>query len=184
MFEQKNNITKKFLLSTLVFVVSFSIGFYITNKLISNDYTDLEYKYSTKENKNRGNDFSFKGDYDLKNSIITYKKDKTNDGINIIVARSRAEGVDFEKTLLIDMEGNVLHKWETDFNYPHKGTRTVNNDHLLLRLFPNGDALITTFNKGLARLDKNSNVIWNIEDRFHHDVRFYDEYIYSLSLGN
>jgi hypothetical protein len=93
------------------------------------------------------------------------------------------------KAKLIDMEGNVLHRWQSTFSEiwpraPHVIDR-ARNDHLIhwhgAHLFPNGDILFNfeggnfPYGGGLVKLDKDSRVIWALPRNTHHDVFVEDD---------
>jgi len=76
---------------------------------------------------------------------------------------------------LVDASGEIVHRWNTDaFDDAGKGTFAA-------RMLPDGSIIAGTPERGIARIDWNSNVIWKREGRFHHDVN-YDEQgqIYAL----
>ena len=88
--------------------------------------------------------------------------------------------------VLIDMDGRVVHEWRKRFreiwpNPTHLSASEVVAPELILwrraHLFPNGDVLvvyigwgITPWGYGLAKLDKNSDLLWRYDARVHHDV--------------
>lgn len=85
---------------------------------------------------------------------------------------------------LIDMNGDVVHRWHRPFSTVWDKSWAVSrprkDEHVHFRkarLYPNGDLLVvyeasgdTPYGYGLAKLDKNSNVIWTYRGRAHHDV--------------
>jgi hypothetical protein len=86
--------------------------------------------------------------------------------------------------VLTDMKGNVVHKWRKSFRDIWPSARHIKDptpdDKVFFsscRLFPNGDLLAsfqttsdTPYGYGLAKLDKDSNVIWTFEDNVHHEM--------------
>ena len=91
------------------------------------------------------------------------------------------------RAILIDMRGEVVHTWHVPFSQlwpapPHlrgridNGAVYFNDGHL----YPNGDLLVViegpinvsnpSNGYGLAKLDKDSNVIWKYAGNCHHDV--------------
>lgn len=60
---------------------------------------------------------------------------------------------------LIDMEGEVVHKWSDGFSQWHH-----------VELLPDGDLLGVVQNRGLFRLNWQSEVEWVVSMLFHHDV--------------
>ncbi len=91
---------------------------------------------------------------------------------------------------LIDMDGNVVHEWRRRFDEawqapPHIRSfadeeRSYWADKVYWRrvhLYPNGDLLVlfespyrTPYGFGLAKLDKDSNVLWTLSENAHHDT--------------
>jgi hypothetical protein len=116
------------------------------------------------------------------------KPDKTFDGYTLCMLASL--GARSTQASLLDMHGRTVHKWSIPFsrvwdNPPH--LRTLNRlgtpiqDRLVCffggHLYPNGDLLVvfhgmenTTNGYGLAKLDKDSNVVWKYAANVHHDV--------------
>lgn len=87
------------------------------------------------------------------------------------------------QSMLIDMEGKVLHRWRLTFSSiwpdpPHVARPLP--DSLIIcvnaQIFPNGDLLAslhgdgdTPYGYGLVKLDKDSNVVWTYDANAHHD---------------
>jgi hypothetical protein len=99
---------------------------------------------------------------------------------------------------LIDMNGNVVHKWSRPFSSvwtPVSGIKKpVPDSHVYFRqahVFPNGDLLAiyegagdTPYGYGMVKLDKNSNVLWTYWGRTHHSFDIGpDGRIYALTQG-
>ena len=97
---------------------------------------------------------------------------------------------------LIDMRGNRVHQWSRPFSQvwpnPSHVKHKVSDDAIhwfRCRPFPNGDLLAvyqadtdTPHGYGLAKLDKNSNLLWASSDNFHHDLDIGDDgKIYTLT---
>lgn len=95
-----------------------------------------------------------------------------------------------QEAVLIDMDGNAIHKWARRFDeiwekaphlpdYEEQG-REYWADKIYWRrahLYPNGDILVifetpfrTPYGLGIAKLDKDSNVIWKLDKNIHHDI--------------
>ena len=110
--------------------------------------------------------------------VTVYNREKAYDGLTLVTSG------DFSGAQLLDMDGKVVHEWRASFKKafpvaPHvKGH--VREEWVYWRkawLFPNGDVIAvyemsgdTPYGYGLAKLDKDSNVIWNYPERVHHDV--------------
>jgi hypothetical protein len=109
------------------------------------------------------------------------KPGKTCDGFTLCMF-----GTD-SRAVLLNMRGDVVHEWHVPFSrlWPqptHLGGRVddaqvyFNDGHL----FPNGDLLVVVEGPidlanpsngcGLARLDRDSNVLWKYGQKCHHDV--------------
>jgi hypothetical protein len=76
---------------------------------------------------------------------------------------------------LIDMRGEVLHRWAKTFEevWPGvegPGDRRSRQFWRRVRLFENGDLLAIWDGHGLVRLDKDSRVIWKRLNGAHHDL--------------
>lgn len=120
---------------------------------------------------------------------VSYKKDKANDGLTFFA------GPD-ESAYLIDMDGKILHKWHKPFyeiwpNPPQivtQGPEETIYWHTA-KLFPNGDIIAVyqginqlPYGGGIARLDKDSKVVWKADIAAHHDFDIADNgNIYILS---
>jgi hypothetical protein len=109
------------------------------------------------------------------------RPDKTCDGFTLCMYGGGTRAV------LINMRGEVVHQWHVPFSKlwaapPHLGgwiddsAVYFNDGHL----YPNGDLLVViegpinaanpSNGYGLAKLDKDSNVIWKYPEKCHHDV--------------
>jgi hypothetical protein len=82
--------------------------------------------------------------------------------------------------LLVDMDGRVLHEWRKPFaeSFPdatppigNKAFDTFARAHL----DANGDLLVIYDGEGIAKLDKDSNVIWANHNGSHHDLAVDDD---------
>jgi hypothetical protein len=72
---------------------------------------------------------------------------------------------------LVDLDGNVLHRWNTDparlFPGKASGNSYIHGTHL----FPNGDLLLNIEYFGMARLDACGNVKWTLDQpATHHSI--------------
>jgi hypothetical protein len=120
------------------------------------------------------------------------KEDQAYDGLTLYTTDVGAQA------LLIDIHGDVVHKWEAPFRrvWPNPAKEHVRNpvaDTAITffgcHLFPNGDLLAvyhgqgdTPYGYGLAKVDKDSNVLWRYDANVHHDVDVGDDgTIYALT---
>jgi hypothetical protein len=88
------------------------------------------------------------------------------------------------QAFLLDMRGNVVHRWAIDFSKVWPNPVHLSDpvhDSLVCffgcRLYPNGDLLVVFHGLenvakgyGLARLDRDSHVVWRYSAKVHHDV--------------
>ncbi len=87
--------------------------------------------------------------------------------------------------VVIDNEGNELHKWAMPFYQAwHNDIQHLKNplpESFILwfgfHVYPNGDLLVnyharsdTPYGYGLIKLDKDSNILWKISDHIHHTL--------------
>jgi len=85
---------------------------------------------------------------------------------------------------LISMEGEVVHEWRRPFSTVWNETSPIRDSqpdsHVYFRkamVYPNGDLLVvyegsgdTPFGYGVAKLNKNSELIWSYFGHAHHDI--------------
>jgi hypothetical protein len=112
--------------------------------------------------------------------------EKTCDGFTLLMYGGNS------RAMLVDMRGNVVHRWHIPFSqlWPdptHVGGRVedaavyFNDGHV----FPNGDLVVVvegpanqnTWSNGygLAKLDKDSHVLWKYAHKCHHDLDVGDD---------
>jgi hypothetical protein len=99
---------------------------------------------------------------------------------------------------LVDLDGNVVWSWELPFHdawpNPVHLRKTAKEENIFWRkavMYPNGDLLViydgvgvTPGGHGLARIDKDSRLLWKFSDAAHHDVQVDDAgNIYTLTYG-
>jgi hypothetical protein len=79
--------------------------------------------------------------------------------------------------LLMDMDGEVLHSWRAEFrsvfpDHPKAGpVEPSRNFWRVARLLPNGDLIAIWELYGLFKLDRDSNLVWALQVRAHHDLQ-------------
>ncbi len=76
--------------------------------------------------------------------------------------------------VLMDMDGNVLHVWRREFGdiwpeYPEDQYDENMEYWRTAELLPNGDVLVIFEGLGIARLDRDSEVVWSHLGGEHHD---------------
>ncbi len=91
-------------------------------------------------------------------------------GLNLMVSGHAPEAV------LMDMKGNVLHRWRRAFQDVWPGPLPADEGQLnttywrRAHLFRNGDLLAIFEGIGLIKLDKASNLLWAYRGHCHHDI--------------
>jgi hypothetical protein len=110
------------------------------------------------------------------------RPDRTFDGFTLcIYAKMQTSNT---RAFLLDMRGTVVHTWSVPFSRVWSSPPHMNpppDDALVCffgcHLCPNGDLLVVfhglekfAAGYGLAKLDKNSNVLWRYPAHVHHDV--------------
>jgi hypothetical protein len=110
------------------------------------------------------------------------KPGKTFDGFTLYICGSLE--LSSTQAFLMNMRGEVVHHWAVPFSEvwplaPHIHLPIKDNQVGFFdgHLYPNGDLLVVfhTLEKlvngcGLAKLDKNSNLIWKYDGNIHHQV--------------
>jgi hypothetical protein len=113
--------------------------------------------------------------------VVRHDRDRAHQGWNLYVTMHAQEA------RLLDMDGEVLHVWRgnpRETEMPRRGKlppwwRTVHP-------FPNGDILAQTDYGSLARLDRDSKILWVFKDTTHHDFDVRDDghiFVLTRSLG-
>lgn len=104
-------------------------------------------------------------------TISTYDPELAHPGYNVYVSGHAPEAY------LIDMEGQLLHTWRKPFEeiWPDESLPNFAEQHMKLffrqfYLFPNGDLIVNFELFGVAKLDKESNVLWSHKGFAHHDI--------------
>ncbi len=116
--------------------------------------------------------------------------DKTFDGFTLYTTTEGA------RATLIDMRGETVHQWELPFRKawpraPHVDSPVSDESIHWFRchLYPNGDLLAvyvtdadTPYGYGLAKLNKDSQLLWAYPGRVHHDIHVAEDgTLYTLS---
>ena len=103
-------------------------------------------------------------------NLTVFDEGRSESGLNFYLSGHGAEAA------LADMRGNVLHRWSVDFTdvWPDleemshlKWTHFIRRAHL----FENGDILAVWDSVGIARIDKDSKVVWTRPNMAHHDLQ-------------
>ncbi len=109
-------------------------------------------------------DGTYDPDSDLADVVVN-DAEKTSPGYNFYSSRQQAGA------RLIDMQGRELHRWHS--NDEGHWQHAV--------LLPNGDVIVIVKDRRLSRYDKDSNPIWSVKGRFHHDLWIHGDEIYVLA---
>jgi outer membrane protein assembly factor BamB len=121
---------------------------------------------------------------DSANPVVRHEPSAAWQGLNLYM-HTGVQGA-----TLIDMDGSVVHEWRLRFDEAWETAPQVKSyaeeeraywaDKVYWRrvhLYPNGDLLVlfespyrTPYGFGLAKLDKDSNVLWKLSGNAHHDT--------------
>ncbi len=110
---------------------------------------------------------------DSRINVTVYDKKEAFDGVNLYNSGHSPEA------FMIDMDGNVIHRWHYDFDKAFPGATytklEVQSKSDLdywrrIHLFENGDLLAIYEGYGIIRIDKNSKLLWKLNCGAHHDL--------------
>ncbi len=101
-------------------------------------------------------------------NITMYDPENAYNGYNFLISAHAPEAV------LMNMQGDVLHKWRCDLTraWPDYTPEEPSPSHYFWRraqLMENGDIIVIFSGSGVLKLDKDSNVMWSVFNRAHHD---------------
>ncbi len=102
-----------------------------------------------------------------KTGVVNYVPEIASDGVNLYVS---AHG---EEAVLMDMEGEVLHRWTYDLSadLDPADAKVLKTRFRKAHLYPDGGlAVVYGGHAWLARLDKDSKLLWKVKGGFHHDL--------------
>jgi hypothetical protein len=116
-------------------------------------------------------------------SGITYHDaEKAYAGVNFYASGHGAEAI------LMDMEGRELHRWRCDFETMAASIPGLDPASLAIGrededkdfwrravLMPNGDVFAIFEGSALLKLDRDSNLIWAVANRSHHDLQVMED---------
>ena len=115
--------------------------------------------------------------------VTSHLEERAFAGLNLYTSGHGPEAI------LIDMNGTVLHRWKRGIKemWPNHKLAKIKPESkwwARVHLFENGDILVINTNLGIAKLDRNSNIIWTYEAKAHHDMDVApDGTIYALTRG-
>jgi hypothetical protein len=120
--------------------------------------------------------------YGDRKGVVTHDPDQSYEGYTFYTTHNTG-------ATLVDPDGEIVHEWHTPFedvwpNPPHV-ERPSPEKYVFWRraeLLPDGDvlAIYTTtadspYGYGLARVDRNSELVWKFSDHAHHDFDLQDD---------
>jgi hypothetical protein len=138
---------------------------------------------------------------DLSETTMWYPSRRSEQGVTVNDASRADSGLTLyssghaQSAFLIDMAGDTVHQWTLPYSSIWDSSGEIRDpvaDRFVfwrkVRLFPNGDLLAlyvahgpTPWGYGLARMDKDSNLIWKYLGPAHHDMDVADDgRIYTL----
>ena len=91
-----------------------------------------------------------------KKGVTVHDTDRAHPGLNLYSPRES------HRAFLIDMEGAVVHRWDTFIDEP--------DTWQLVEPVGDGELLVITPNRRLLRIDRDSEILWRLDRRVHHDV--------------
>jgi len=95
--------------------------------------------------------------------VTVYDRSRTQPGLNLVVSGPRGEAI------LMDSAGAVLHRWSKDPEEVFPDAEIGSRHWVRARILDDGGILmIFAKAQGMARLDRNSEVVWSRYNRAHH----------------
>jgi len=97
--------------------------------------------------------------------VTLHDRERAFSGLNLYTS-SHAPVV-----LLMDMQGEIVHRWEYPFERAFRGKRETRDTGFLRRaqLLPGGELLAIYQGGGLVKLDRSSRLIWAVDAGFYND---------------
>ena len=104
-----------------------------------------------------------------RSNITVFDPEKADSGLNLYTSG------DSPSAVLMDMDGRSLHTWKYDFRtafpgYPVPGGSNAPDYWRRVHLYPNGDLLAIYEGLGMIKLDRDSNLLWSLDQQCHHDL--------------
>lgn len=97
--------------------------------------------------------------------VVLYDEARAWPGLNFFYSRKKTEAH------LLDMQGRIVHTWSYDTKEPWQHVTLVDD----------GSLIILCKDDALFRIDKDSNLLWTVKERVHHDLDVFDGKVISLS---
>lgn len=101
--------------------------------------------------------------------VTRWIPDRTAPGVTLFTPRHEA------RALLVDLAGRTRHAWEAellDDDSPVSPPSAWQGSWQHVELLPGGDLVVVIKDRLLARIGWDSEPVWTIEGRFHHDAVF------------
>ena len=157
----------------LLFVVAFSYGYFVArtkrfpHRIISQALADVD----------SVRDLVRASSHEIHSS-------RKNGGVTVHDATLAHPGLTFFtaydgqlfQPFLVDMDGKVVHRWNTSYSVLFKGKTEFDlvwdaRRHLHgAHLFPDGSVLVNFEYRGMAKLDRCSRLVWRLEPNAHHAI--------------
>jgi hypothetical protein len=98
--------------------------------------------------------------------VTVHDAERAYSGLNLYTSSHAPE------VLLIDMAGEVLHRWEYSFERAFRGKRETIETGFLRRaqLLPEGELLAIYQGGGMVKLDRSSRLLWAVDAGFYNDL--------------
>lgn len=105
--------------------------------------------------------------------VVHFDRDRAQPGLNLYSSGHGTEAI------LMDMQGRELHRWSRPFKavWPKHSSRRNHPGRSFWRrvhLFENGDLLAIAEGIGLFKLDRDSKLLWAVDNGAHHDLEVLD----------
>ena len=104
--------------------------------------------------------------------VVHHEADRVSPGMNFLTSGHAP------CAQLMDMDGEIVHEWRAEFgeifpNHPKRdrGMEPYRNFWRNAVLLPNGDIIAIWESFGIFKLDRDSRVIWAVEEPAHHDLQ-------------
>ena len=115
-------------------------------------------------------------------SNIANDSSEINPGLTLVTRISKQRQISAD---IIDLQGNIIHQWKVDWfklwpdakHIPEKDIpREQPGTHIHgAVVMNNGDLIFNFENKGLIRLNRDSEVVWRLPYMTHHSVHHHDD---------
>ncbi|MCA9001733.1 MAG: hypothetical protein KDB61_07415, partial [Planctomycetes bacterium] len=114
----------------------------------------------------------------IETGVTIHLEELAQPGLNLYCSGHAPEAV------LMDMQGKVLHRWSLPFDQvPSQRTPSMRTQLTWrkVHLLANGDLIVCYEGLGLARLDRNSKLLWYWDGASHHDFEVIGDRVFTLS---